>query len=1146
MKRFVDILAASTALTLLVGLSCALAATVVVTRSSVTDFMYRGTLSSTEAVDVGNWDGDLRLQYVTTLPNGDFEQGWAHWTTSGTVSLATGRGAYTGQSAHMSTIDNVVGHDSYITSDAFIPTNATLTYWARKDKYNGAYQSSFKVELYTVDNTFLADVTPTGVTDLWQQYTVSVYRYMGLPIRIRFYGGTLKNSYSYGSYVDQVGGATAPHYATSGTWTSADIIKPVNASAWGSLQADMSVPSGTSVTFDVLTRDGAAIAGFSGLAAGASIVGLPSSTLADGVKIRANLQTSNTAATPSIHSLSLTYVTGPDSTKPSTVSLTATAIANRPDIRLDWQQPATDNVLVDHYAIYRDTSPFSSLTGMQPYAVTKAGSGYWASYVDKTPVTGTAYYYAVTAVDLSGNAADISTVVSATSGTGTVEAKDYYSQFMLWGDYQGLYPPSWDDKDSVYAYCDDYFATMVERGMDWITTTAPAIGWEPVLRAAAEHNIKVLLATPIVEDNLWIQPTQAEMDSRLKGVTAELQGYPALVGYRLGDEPNSISIGSGMLKTINAIYSCDPYHASAPCWWWRADLSNYLSAFPASAPYADCYMNWINANPPIGDFLAQTDQTFSDYLEILHSAATQQGGKPMWFIDGLWKGSGRGPAPEEVRCSSYLMLAHGVSGIQHFRWLAYEDVPGVIPTLQQVTGELRTITDQIGNWKRTNPIATVDGASTANFMPEIYSFQDKSGRYYVAYVNKNCTTAQTLTIHISGTAAGLPQNFTLLDLRSGDTIPYTGTSATGYTFTDTVDPGDGKVVLLDDRRLTYEERVLSDEPIGYWKLDETSGTTAANLGSSGPAHNLTYTSNSGAYTLGQTSAHDSLGTAVGFENGAGAFDASWGSLIKANDQSVEFWFKMTGDANNQQRLVSTGDRSASPSGFDIYAGGTMADGFTVGLCVYGVYQTNGSIVVQGNTWNHVVMVQGTDGVFKLYVNGQLDSVTWGPSTIGAPASGLALGYNVDPYPGDRFMDGELDEVAWYDHALTDAQIEAHYQAAPGVATLAGHVNLQDYHGSLSLAPVQVMLLSGGVAVAQSIATLDPSGNFSIDDVPDGTYDVAFKACKWLRKVVSGVGLHDGQTTNVEVSLKNGDLNGDNVVSQEDLNVLLGNLANQGQ
>ncbi len=371
---------------------------------------------------------------------------------------------------------------------------------------------------------------------------------------------------------------------------------------------------------------------------------------------------------------------------------------------------------------------------------------------------------------------------------------------MLYGDYGGPAPEEgWDDPDIVYSYFDAFLGERASKGIDWTTLNVPPIGWEPVLRAAAKHGIRVLLGTPVEEDYLWIDPSQDQVSTNIKAMTAEIQGYPALLGYRLGDEPNSTGLGTGMAAVITAVKTLDPYHATAPCWWWRPTerATEYMKTQVSSAIYADCYTNWMGSHPPIGDFTAETDKTYSEYLEIFHDAAVQYGGKPLWWIDGFWKRKqGRGPTPTEARCSTYLMLAHGVRGIVHFRYLTYNGLPGITDTLSQVAKEMRTITGKIGSWRRVDPVATVDGGSTANYQPEIYTFQDKAGKFCLAYVNKNCTTAKTLTIHISRSAIGNPQHVKIVDLRSGDTLPCADTGGAELTLTDKLEPGDGKVVLL--------------------------------------------------------------------------------------------------------------------------------------------------------------------------------------------------------------------------------------------------------------------------------------------------------------------------------------------------------------
>ncbi len=248
MRRVFGVFVAFAALTVPAGSLPARGATVAITRSSIIDFAYRGTLSGTEAVHTSNTDADLSLQYVTTIPNGDFEQGLKHWSTDGKIEQPANtrtRNAYTGQAARISSKDNTVGGDSYITSDAFVPVSSKLTYQAKKTTSNGIYQSAFKAELLKEDGTLLENVTPKDMSMTWQQFTVDLSKYIGQPVRIRFYGGTQNKGYAYGAIVDQVEGGIAPRYAATGTWTTADIIKPVNATGWAKIDADVPTPAGT-------------------------------------------------------------------------------------------------------------------------------------------------------------------------------------------------------------------------------------------------------------------------------------------------------------------------------------------------------------------------------------------------------------------------------------------------------------------------------------------------------------------------------------------------------------------------------------------------------------------------------------------------------------------------------------------------------------------------------------------------------------------------------------------------------------------------------------------------------------------------------------------------------------------------------------
>ena len=113
------------------------------------------------------------------------------------------------------------------------------------------------------------------------------------------------------------------------------------------------------------------------------------------------------------------------------------------------------------------------------------------------------------------------------------------------------------------------------------------------------------------------------------------------------------------------------------------------------------------------------------------------------------------------------------------------------------------------------------------------------------------------------------------------------------------------------------------------------------------------------------------------------------------------------------------------------------------------------------------------------------------------------------------------------------------------AALTGNITLEDYVGSLALAPVLVQLVptSGGAARTETIY-LGTGGSYSVSNVAPGTYDVYFSACQWLTKKVSPVVVMTGPV-DVSPALKNGDSNGDNEVNSTDLSVCLVNIDQQG-
>ncbi|MBL8041038.1 MAG: hypothetical protein JNM04_06780, partial [Chthonomonas sp.] len=104
--------------------------------------------------------------------------------------------------------------------------------------------------------------------------------------------------------------------------------------------------------------------------------------------------------------------------------------------------------------------------------------------------------------------------------------------------------------------------------------------------------------------------------------------------------------------------------------------------------------------------------------------------------------------------------------------------------------------------------------------------------------------------------------------------------------------------------------------------------------------------------------------------------------------------------------------------------------------------------------------------------------------------------------------------------------------------ITGTVNLgAGWVGDNSTVPVTLELRTPSTltVIASFSANLTAGGTYSFDLVPPGvpgTYDVAIKASHWLRKVVPSVSF-SGTTTNVDVTLINGDVDGNNQTNTDD-------------
>ncbi len=234
-----------------------------------------------------------------------------------------------------------------------------------------------------------------------------------------------------------------------------------------------------------------------------------------------------------------------------------------------------------------------------------------------------------------------------------------------------------------------------------------------------------------------------------------------------------------------------------------------------------------------------------------------------------------------------------------------------------------------------------------------------------------------------------------------------------------VDAGEHDALTPDGRR-AYRDAVLADDPIAYYRLNETSGTAA--LDETGHGHTGTYVGVTQGVAGALLSDPDpAVSMAKGTQSHVTVGDRL--AVFLRAPFSVEVWIKPT-ELDETYRFPFSNEQLSPRNGYAL-----------VIHTQYGItferYVDDGQAVTQGapiavGVYHHVV---GTyDGAsLRLYLNGiymtEKEDVRDMPVYTPAAAIGILLDGMRGPF------DGAIDEVAIYSSALTPARVKAHFDAA---------------------------------------------------------------------------------------------------------------------
>ena len=286
----------------------------------------------------------------------------------------------------------------------------------------------------------------------------------------------------------------------------------------------------------------------------------------------------------------------------------------------------------------------------------------------------------------------------------------------------------------------------------------------------------------------------------------------------------------------------------------------------------------------------------------------------------------------------------------------------------------------------------------------------------------------------------------------------------------------------------YVDAVLADNPSGYWRLEESGGTAVDSATTIGGANDGTFvgaistttgaipseTSNIAFQSTGQNDYVQILDT---FTNGA----------MSATEFTIEQWLKPDNSlAITQGNSVVRGFFFGPGSSTCCHSQGTLHFGNDTlagidGLTGSNIITTPSGTGLDPFNWTHVVFTAKSDGAggtdMALYFNGEQKAAGNTPGNVPDDNAGediqigtLALGPEENPYSSlVQGFKGGIDEVAYYNYALSGSSICQHYQAAGGSCTDPG---------------------PPGIWNVDATSSWQSGPNWTLNDSPNGVNDIA--------------------------------------------------------
>ena len=344
----------------------------------------------------------------------------------------------------------------------------------------------------------------------------------------------------------------------------------------------------------------------------------------------------------------------------------------------------------------------------------------------------------------------------------------------------------------------------------------------------------------------------------------------------------------------------------------------------------------------------------------------------------------------------------------------------------------------------------------------------------------------------------------------------------------------------------YASTVMNDNPIAYYRFEDAAGSDT-----------LTDSSGNNRHSIELNEVEFQKTGIVG--NAAEFFGGELQSSIvldldfdpSETNFTIESWLYTTGVEEIED--PDTGDLIEVVQDQQVYIAQKDGDGLGRSDMLISANRQLGSFIGGGTTnaadpeendpvsvetWYHFVMSYNMDDEeLSFYVDGQPSELN--PQFPGANGVESATGEWVigsHKNQGIQFFTGLLDEIAFYDYQLTDAQVLAHFEAAsdPGIAG--------DFDGDGVLGIGDINSLTTAAASGTNQAEFDLNGDGSVNQedigqwvrdvrntwIGDANLDGEFNSSDFVAVFTAGL----FETGNA-ATWENGDWNGDGVFGSGD-------------